>query len=42
MDEPVVVVKVAGLMATAEYLDQVAAELMTLIDDRKAVKVKSE
>jgi hypothetical protein len=40
MAEPVVVVKVAGLIATAEYLEAVAAELLTLIDDRKPIKVK--
>lgn len=39
MDEPVVVVKVSGLMATAEYLEQVAAELVTLIDDQKKVRI---
>lgn len=33
MDEPAVVVTVAGLTATAEYLDQVASELLTLIDE---------
>lgn len=34
MPEPVVVVKVSGLLATAEYLEQVAAELAYLITDQ--------
>ena len=39
MGEPVVIVKVAGLIAVAEYLETVAAELLTLVEERP-VEVK--
>jgi hypothetical protein len=40
--EPVVVVKVSGLVTTAEYLEAVASELGTLIDDETPIRVPED
>jgi hypothetical protein len=42
MGEPVVVVKVSGLVTTAEYLEAVASELGTLIDDETPIRVPKD